>query len=349
MAPVVIALRKLTGLTVRVILTGQHRDLPRQALRTFGISEDQDLGVMRENQSLAGLTARLIEALDAAVCEEHPDLVIAQGDTTSVMVAALAAFYRGVPFAHVEAGLRTGNLNFPFPEELDRIVAGRIARLNFAPTDGSKQALLAEGIPSSTIFVTGNTVIDALFHVASRVGGPSIALPPDRRIVLLTMHRRESFGEPMRSVMQAVQQVAAIVPDVHFVYPVHPNPNVRALACQELGRNPAILLTEPLDYVDLIATLKRSAVVLTDSGGLQEEAPALGKPVLVLRAETERPEAVQAGVAKLVGTRTDVIVAELSRLLTDESAYNAMARGVSPYGDGKAAVRIARVVREFLG
>lgn len=348
MAPVILALRESADLKVRVVLTGQHQELLQQALSTFGVSGDRNLSVMRDNQSLAGLTARLIDTLDPIIAEEAPDLLIAQGDTTTVMVAAMAAFYRNVPFGHVEAGLRTGNMRFPFPEEFNRIVAGRVASLNFAPTEGAKRALLAEGIPGSTIFVTGNTVIDSLLQIAARADTIPFSFPQDRRVILMTMHRRENFGAPMRSIVEAVRQIASDFPDVEFVYPVHPNPNVRAFVHEQLGSRPGFTLTEPLDYTDLVSTMKRATIVLTDSGGLQEEAPALGKPVLVLRAETERPEAVDAGVAKLVGTDKDTIVNEITRLLTEAKAYSSMARGISPYGDGQAAGRIARIVSKFV-
>lgn len=349
MAPVILALRDNPGFRLRVVLTGQHQELLQQALGAFGVVGDRNLAIMRDNQSLADLTSRLLQALDPVIGEEAPDLLLAQGDTTTVMVAAMAAFYRNVPFGHVEAGLRTGNLRFPFPEEFNRIVAGRVASLNFAPTEGSRRALLAEGIPEATITVTGNTVIDALFHVAEIPHVPSVPLADGRRVILLTMHRRENFGAPMRSIIGAIREIAARFPDVEFVYPVHPNPNVRALAHAELGGRRGFTLTEPLDYTDLVSIMKRATLVLTDSGGLQEEAPALGKPVLVLRAETERPEAVDAGVAKLVGTDKSVIIETVTQLLTDEEAYRSMARGVSPYGDGQAAKRIARLTAEFLG
>jgi UDP-N-acetylglucosamine 2-epimerase (non-hydrolysing) len=349
MAPVVAALRRRAGLRPRVLLTGQHRHLLDQSLATFGIRGDADLDVMRPNQTLSGLTARILEALDPVLEQDPPALVLAQGDTTTVMAASIACFHRNVPFGHVEAGLRTGDLRYPFPEEFNRIVAGRVAALNFAPTEGARQALLREGIAESTIHVTGNTVIDALLEVAGRSAAPSVPLPEGGRLMLMTMHRRENFGAPAGAVLEAVRDLCAAFPDLTVLYPVHPNPNVRNPAEAALGGHPQVRLTDPLNYEDLVAALKRATLVLTDSGGLQEEAPALGKPVLVLRNETERPEAVTLGVARLIGTDRARVVAEVSRLLTDPAAYEEMAKGVSPYGDGRAAERIAALVARHVG
>ncbi|WP_135467436.1 non-hydrolyzing UDP-N-acetylglucosamine 2-epimerase [Crenalkalicoccus roseus] len=344
MAPVVTALRRRPELQVRILLTGQHRHLLDQSLATFGLRGDADLDVMRPNQTLSGLTARILEALDPVLEHDPPALVLAQGDTTTVMATAIACFHRNVPFGHVEAGLRTGDLRYPFPEEFNRIVAGRVAALNFAPTEGARRALLREGIADSTIHVTGNTVIDALLEVAERCGAPPVTLPEGRRLMLMTMHRRENFGAPAASVLEAVRELCAAFPDLIVLYPVHPNPNVRGLAEAALSSHPQVYLTGPLDYESLVAAMKHATLVLTDSGGLQEEAPALGKPVLVLRNETERPEAVELGVARLIGTDRARVVAEVSRLLTDPAAYEEMAKGISPYGDGHAAERITEVV-----
>jgi UDP-N-acetylglucosamine 2-epimerase (non-hydrolysing) len=349
MAPVVAALRRQPGLAVRVLLTGQHRRLLDQALAGFGIRADADLEVMRPNQTLSGLTALILTALDPVLERDAPALVLAQGDTTTVMATSVACFHRNVPFGHVEAGLRTGDLRCPFPEEFNRIVAGRVATLNFAPTERARQALLREGIPDSTIHVTGNTVIDALLEVAGRVGKSPIALPAGAWLMLMTMHRRENFGAPAASVLQAVCELCAAFPNLTVVYPVHPNPNIRGPATAALGAHPQVRLTEPLDYEALVYLMRRATLVLTDSGGLQEEAPALGKPVLVLRNETERPEAIELGVARLIGTDQARIVTEVSRLLTDPAAYRKMAKGVSPYGDGRAAERIAAVVARHVG
>ena len=349
MAPVVAALRRLPGVDAQVLLSGQHRDLLDQALAGFSIRSDENLAVMRVNQTLTGLTARLLEALDPLLARDPPSLVLAQGDTTTVMATAIACFHRQVPFGHVEAGLRTGDLRHPFPEEFNRIVVSRAAALNFAPTMDARAALLREAVPEATIHVTGNTVIDALLDVASRVVGDFLPLPPGGRLVLMTMHRRENFGPPAASVLAAVADLCTAFPDLRILYPVHPNPNVRDAAHTALGGHPQVHLTEPLEYRDLVAAMRQATLVLTDSGGLQEEAPALGKPVLVLRNETERPEAVVLGVARLIGTDRGRVVAEASRLLSDPSAYAAMARGISPYGDGRAADRIAGYVAAFLG
>jgi UDP-N-acetylglucosamine 2-epimerase (non-hydrolysing) len=351
MAPVIRALQQLTEVSVRVILSGQHQDLLQNTLLAFDVVGDRNLAVMRPNQSLAGLTARLFESIDAAVEQEAPDLVVAQGDTSTVMVAGVVAFYRDVPFAHVEAGLRTGNLRSPFPEEFNRIVAARAATLNFAPTETARRALLAEGVPASSIYVTGNPVIDALLSVAKRVKSAPFSLAQGRRPILLTVHRRENFGPRLQQILAALKMLAVRHPDIEFILPVHPNPNVRDVVQAELSgrRGCGFTLTEPLEYPDLVAAMMQAELIVTDSGGIQEEAPALGKPVLVLRTETERPEAIEAGVAKLIGVETDDIVREVTVLLTDKEAYAAMARRVSPYGDGKAASRIARLVAAFLG
>ncbi|MGE3914418.1 MAG: non-hydrolyzing UDP-N-acetylglucosamine 2-epimerase [Hyphomicrobiaceae bacterium] len=343
MAPVIKALAGRPGLAVRVVGTGQHRELTRQTLGIFGIEPDIDLDVMRPSQTLAGLTARILERLEPILESEAPALVLAQGDTTSVMVAALASFYRRIPFGHVEAGLRTHDIRNPFPEELNRVVAGRVADLHFAPTEAARANLLAEGTAPDTIHVTGNTVIDALLDVAARdleCAYPTVA---GRKLVLVTAHRRENFGEPLARICAALRQLHDRHADIEIVYPVHPNPNVRATVEPALSGLARVHLIEPVDYLTMAALMKQSWIVLTDSGGIQEEAPALAKPVLVLREETERPEAVAAGAAALVGTSTDRIVAAAESLLAGGEAYARMAQGISPYGDGKAAPRIADI------
>jgi UDP-N-acetylglucosamine 2-epimerase (non-hydrolysing) len=344
MAPIVHALRRRRGLAVQLLLTGQHRGLLDQALAAFGLRGDLDLDLMRPNQSLSGLAARILNGLDPLLEQSPPAMVLAQGDTTTVMATAIACFYRRIPFGHVEAGLRTGDMQHPFPEEFNRVVAGRAAALNFAPTEGARRALLREGVAPETVHVTGNTVIDALLDVARRAPAALPGLPHSGRLVLMTMHRRESFGPPAEQVLAAVRRLCTAFPDLHVLYPVHPNPNVRDLAHAMLGGHPQVTLTEPLGYPELVAAMRHCTLVLTDSGGLQEEAPALGKPVLVLREVTERPEAIDLGVAKLVGTDPDRILAEASELLGSPAAYAAMAKGVSPYGDGRAAERIAALV-----
>lgn len=354
MAPVVRALqRRSDRFRPVVVVTGQHRELVDAALADFEVRSDHDLNLMTPGQTLASLTAALLPAIDGLIREVRPDWVLAQGDTTSVLAASLAAFYNGVPFGHVEAGLRTGDLRRPFPEELNRVVADRVADLLFAPTDRARRTLLAEGVPDDRIVVTGNTGIDALLDMAGRPHDPSRGplrdLPADRRWVLMTAHRRESFGPPFRELCGAVRDLAqAFGPlGTQFVYPVHPNPNVRRPVFELLGDVPGVSLIDPLNYRDMIAAMQRSALILTDSGGLQEEAPALGVPVLVLRETTERPEGVEAGMARLVGTARSSIVAEASRLLGDPSslaAFAESARKPNPYGDGRAADRIVEAL-----
>lgn len=346
MAPIIHRLQQNAGMAVRLLLTGQHRDLLDQALASFDLRADINLDLMQPNQSLSSLSARIMSGIDPILEQNRPAMVLAQGDTTTVMATAIASFHRQIPFGHVEAGLRTGNLASPFPEEFNRIIAGRAATLNFAPTEGARQALLREAVSPETIHVTGNTVIDALFAIAARQPQLSVALPPNRRLVLMTMHRRENFGAPAAEVFDAVRRLCTTFPDLHFLYPVHPNPNIRDIAHSMLGGNPQVTLTEPLDYPEVVAAMQRCTLVLTDSGGLQEEAPALGKPVLVLRGETERPEAITLGVAKLIGTGRLQVFHEVSRLLTSPAAYAGMAKGVSPYGDGHAAERIAELVAD---
>ncbi|SHM49114.1 UDP-N-Acetylglucosamine 2-epimerase [Rhodanobacter sp. OK091] len=348
MAPLIKALKREPWAQVTVLATAQHRGLLDQVLSLFDIQPDVDLNIMRANQALPELTARLITALDEKFAEFSPDVVLAQGDTTTVMTAALVAFYRRIPFGHVEAGLRTHDLDNPFPEEMNRLVAGHLARWHFVPTERSRKNLLREGIPDSAIHVTGNTVIDALLEVAATDWPLDIPLDSDKRLVLVTAHRRENFGEPFRAVCRAIRTLVDRYADIEVVYPVHPNPNISSVAHELLGGHPRIRLCAPLDYAPFVEAQKRAYLILTDSGGVQEEAPALGKPVLVMRSETERPEAVDEGVVRLVGTDEARIVAEASRLLDDPDAYREMARGVSPYGDGKASQRIAAVLRDAL-
>ena len=346
MAPVIKALRRRRSeIETVVCVTGQHREMLDQVLTLFDIRPDYDLNLMQENQSLAGLTAGALTRLDATLGEARPDWVLTQGDTTTAMVATLAAFYHRVKVGHVEAGLRTWNKYHPFPEELNRKIADAICDLHFAPTESARDNLRREGVAAESILVTGNTVIDALLEVAARPydwgGGPLAALPADRRIILVTAHRRENFGPPFAEICAALLEIAARHPETHLVYPVHLNPNVQGIVRQTLDQAPNITLLPPLDYLPLVQLLKRSYLVLTDSGGLQEEAPGLGKPVLVLREVTERPEGVAAGTVRLVGTDRGRIVAEADRLLTDAAEYERMARAVNPYGDGQAGERIA--------
>lgn len=348
MAPVIKALKSEPWARVTVLSTAQHRGLLDQVLTLFDIRPDVDLDIMQPGQTLVELTARLITALDQTFGALMPDVVLAQGDTSTVMTAALVAFYRRIPFGHVEAGLRTHDLDSPFPEEMNRLVAGHLARWHFAPTQRARQNLLREGISDAAVFVTGNTVIDALLDVASSSWPLGFSLDPGKRLLLVTTHRRENCGKPLRAICRAIRQLVDGYPDVEVVYPVHPNPQVRTVVHELLGQRPRILLCEPLDYASFVEVQKRAFLILTDSGGVQEEAPALGKPVLVLRTETERPEAIDEGVARLVGTNQARIVAEVSQLLDSEVAYRKMAHVASPYGDGHAAQRIVATLREAL-
>ena len=346
MAPVILALKNEPWVKVRVLATAQHRNMLDQVNAFFGIQPDIDLDIMRPNQTLTTLTSRLLLELDKVLQTEKPDVVLVQGDTTTVMSVAMACFYHRIPIGHVEAGLRTWDMQNPFPEEANRVITGKLARWHFAPTEGSRQNLLREGVQDADILVTGNTVIDALLMTASKDIEVGIELDANKRLVLVTSHRRENFGQPFRNICQALHTLAKNNSDVQFLYPVHPNPNVKDVAYEMLGSSPNILLCDPLDYAPFVAAMKRAYLIISDSGGVQEEAPALGKPVLVLRDETERPEAVDQGVVKLVGPNYERIVTEAQRLLDDELAYREMARGISPYGDGLAAGRIVKTLRE---
>jgi UDP-N-acetylglucosamine 2-epimerase (non-hydrolysing) len=365
LAPVVLALRRTPGVECRVCVTGQHRQMLDQVLEVFAITPDADLNLMEPNQTLARLTSRAIEAIDRYLVASRPDLVLVQGDTTTVLCAALAAFYQKIPVGHVEAGLRTGNLHAPWPEEANRVLATRLTTLHFAPTNTSRDNLLREGIPAAGILVTGNTVIDALLLARDQVRAsppaipelpgllqPATLLEDGPAMVLITGHRRENFGGGFESICQSIADLAHQFPDVHFVYPVHLNPNVVEPVQRILGtanRGPKnVHLIPPQSYLPFVGLLARAKVILTDSGGVQEEAPSLGKPVLVMRETTERPEAVEAGTVRLVGTDRDKIVHEMTRLLTDEDAYLEMSRAHNPYGDGLAADRIVQACCNFL-
>ncbi len=350
MAPVILRLRQTPGVESVVCVTAQHREMLDQVLDLFGITPDIDLNLMRPEQTLAGISAAIFTHLDPVLREMQPDWVLAQGDTTTVMATALLSYYHRIRFGHVEAGLRTNDKWQPFPEEINRRVAGVVADLHFAPTDWARQNLLQEGIPEEIIWVTGNPVIDALHQVVRSPfdwdASPLAKLPSDKRLILVTAHRRENFGRPLENICTALRELSSR-PDVHLVYPVHLNPNVWDVVHRLLDGVPNVTLLPPLDYLPLVHLLKRSVLVLTDSGGLQEEAPGLGVPVLVLRTVTERPEGVQAGTVKLVGTDTVRIVQEATRLLDDPQAHAAMAQAVNPYGDGHAAERIVKALIEF--
>lgn len=348
MAPVILALRDAQFASVTVVSTGQHRDMTRETLATFNVEVDHDLKVMVPNQTLAGLSSRVFSELDAFLEAEPQDLIVVQGDTTSVMIGSLAAFYRRIPIGHVEAGLRTHDLRRPFPEELNRVVTSLVSAMHFAPTEGARINLLKAGVSSRAVHVTGNTVIDALKLIAASAPPCAYPISPGRRLVLVTAHRRENFGLPLEHICDAIVSLLDRFPDIEFVYPVHPNPNVAGPVTIRLAGLDRVHLIPPATYTALVSLMQRAYLILTDSGGIQEEAPALGKPVLVLRSETERPEAVEAGAARVVGTDAERIIAAVSQLLTDDVAYRKMTTAGSPYGDGRAAGRIAALCRRFL-
>ena len=348
MAPVILALKDSPNIDCRVLATAQHRHLLDQVLEVFNIVPDIDLDIMRPNQALTTLTARLLLDIDDVLLAEDPAVVLAQGDTSTVMTIALASFYHRIPFGHVEAGLRTWDISNPFPEEMNRVIAGRLASWHFAPTESARQNLLREGIADSEIIVTGNTVIDALKSVAEISPEIGVELDDSKRLILVTTHRRENFGEPIKVICRAIRTLVERNEDVQVLYPVHPNPNVQSVAHEMLGDHPRIVLCQPLDYLPFVGAMQRAYLILSDSGGVQEEAPALGKPVLVLRSETERPEAVEAGAARLVGSDFEKIVGETQRLLDDENVYREMAQSISPYGDGHAAERIVKLLMQQL-
>lgn len=352
MFPVIHALRTRPGIEIRVIVTAQHRGLLDQVLEIAGIVPDIDLDVMVPNQTLDGLTAKLIVELGKAFDSERPDRVVVHGDTLTTMVASLAAYYRKIPVAHVEAGLRSGDIHHPWPEEVNRRVVACIADMNFAPTQAAADALLRESRTPEGIHITGNTVIDALLATRERVlAEPRLASGLDnlatrfagKRIVVVTSHRRENFGGGMEAIARSIAEIASR-PDVAVIFPVHPNPNVRPVMDEMLGNLSNVAMIDPLDYPHFVRLLDLCDLVLTDSGGVQEEAPSLGKPVLVMRETTERPEGVEAGTARLVGADRDRIVQGVLTLLDDADAYQAMARAHNPFGDGKAAERIASII-----
>jgi UDP-N-acetylglucosamine 2-epimerase (non-hydrolysing) len=351
LAPVVLELRNRPEIESVVCVTAQHREMLDQPLELFEIVPDHDLDIMTAGQSLAQVTSRAIEGLDRVIAEEKPDWVLVQGDTTTAFCGALAAFYHKVKVGHVEAGLRTYNKYSPYPEEMNRCLVGQLTDYHFAPTDRSRDALLREDFAAENIFVTGNTVIDSLLWARERLDGGEAELPEGltdqlagKRVVLVTGHRRESFGEGFTNICKAIKTVADEKEDVAFVYPMHLNPNVRAPVNEILQGHERIHLIEPLTYMPFVWLMNRADLVLTDSGGVQEEAPSLGKPVLVMRDTTERPEGVDAGNARLVGTDLDAIVGSLRELLDDEKAYNAMANVKNPYGDGTSAKQIIDLI-----
>ena len=356
LCPLLLKLQSFPDLySTKVCVTAQHRGMLDQVLAAFGVTPDYDLNVMTPGQSLYQSTGRILQALEEPFAESKPDLAVVQGDTTTTFCGALAAFYSGVPVAHVEAGLRTGDLHQPFPEELNRVLTAKLARLHFAATTAAAENLRQEGI-SEHVWITGNTGIDAVLHVrdclergelpVSGSGFDRASLRAGKRLILVTAHRRESFGEGFQQICKALTAIANRS-DVHVVYPVHPNPNVQTVVNERLRTHPNITLTEPMDYLPFVDLMRRAYLILTDSGGIQEEGPSLGKPVLVLREKTERPEAVEAGTVKLVGTGVGRIVRETTNLLDCPDDYERMSRIHNPYGDGHASERIEAALRDY--
>lgn len=353
MAPVVKACKARPELDVKVCVTAQHRQMLDQVMDIFGLTADFDLNVMAPNQTLADVTCKVLKGMEGVFAEWKPDMILVQGDTTTVMAAALAAFYHKIAIGHVEAGLRTGNLYSPWPEEANRLLAGCLANQHYAPTPRSRDNLLKENKDPATVFVTGNTVIDALHEAVKIMDGDAALkarlatqfpfLDPAKRLVLVTGHRRENFGDGFIHICNAIRRVAER-PDVQVVYPMHMNPNVRRPVNEILGGLVNVHLIEPLDYLSFLYMMRHSYLIMTDSGGVQEEAPSLGKPVIVMRDTTERPEAVDAGTVILAGTETDAMASAAERLLDDRAFYDKMAHSVNPYGDGLAARRIAELV-----
>lgn len=353
MAPLVQTLAADDRFRVTSAVTAQHREMLDQVLAVFELHPEHDLDLMRPNQTLPDLTARVISEVTPVLAQESPDIVLVQGDTTTVFAASLAAFYQQIPVGHVEAGLRTSDRYNPFPEEINRRLTSRLATLHFAPTDWAARNLRDEGLEDDGIFITGNTVIDALQSVVKR----QLHLPEDlaveefagRRLVLVTAHRRENLGPPLEAICDALVELVHRFDDIALVYAMHRNPKVRDTVVDKLGELRRVHLIEPPDYFTFVGLMNEAALILTDSGGIQEEAPALGKPVLVLRRTTERPEGVEAGTARLVGTETGAIVDAASKLLSDPAAYGEMAQAVNPYGDGRAAERIADAIAHYFG
>ena len=346
LCPVIFGLReKSQQFNLIVIVTGQHREMLAQILKEFEVEPQYNLDVMEKNQSLARLTEKVIPALDNILLKESPDILLVQGDTTTSLVAGLVAFYHKIMIGHVEAGLRTYNKYFPFPEEINRKLISGFTDINFAPTQSAADNLIREGIPQDKVFITGNTVIDALFYVLGNYKNKWTEFQNcENRQILITAHRRENFGMPLKNICQALVKLIRKYDDIEITYPVHKNPNVQKVIYEYLSDVERVNLIEPVNYFEFVSLMSESYLILTDSGGIQEEAPSLGKPVLVLRDETERPEAIAAGTVKLVGTDTDVIVKETGILLDNEDVYSQMANAINPYGDGQASGRIADII-----
>lgn len=352
LSPLIKELKKRKSFDTKVLITGQHREMIDPILKAFEIEPDMDLNIFKAGQSLTEITNKSLSGIEAAIKKYEPDLLIVQGDTTAVFAGALAGFYNQVKVAHVEAGLRSGDLYSPFPEEANRMMTGVLSYINFAPTEESRQNLLRENVSAEKIFVTGNTGIDALFMARKddyvfeddRINNIDFE---NKRVIVLTAHRRENIGQYMENIFSAVKDIADKYEDVMIIYPMHKNPKVREIAEEFLGQNNNVILTEPIDYLSFSNLMSKSYLIVTDSGGIQEEAPSLGVPVLVARKETERPEGIIAGTAKLIGVERDTIYESIDRLLVDNTEYMKMANAVNPYGDGKSSIRIADILEEI--
>jgi UDP-N-acetylglucosamine 2-epimerase (non-hydrolysing) len=352
MAPVAYALKNVEFFELQIVLTAQHRELLDQVMEIFKLKADYDLNIMQEKQTLTQITVRVLEGLERIWQKDTPDMVLVHGDTTTTFAASLAAFYKKIPIGHVEAGLRTYDKYQPYPEEMNRHLTGVLSDLHFAPTRRAKENLLKENVPSNNVFVTGNTVIDALLFVYNTLDKFEINLPveiPKGKYILVTSHRRENWGKPLENIALALKEILNEFEDLYIVYPVHPNPIIRDTVNSILGNEKRAILISPVDYVTMVYLIANCKLVLTDSGGLQEEVPSLGKPVLVLRGVTERPEAVEAGTVKIIGTDRQRIVEEVRKLLLDKDEYNKMAKALNPYGDGKASERIRDILIYYFG
>jgi UDP-N-acetylglucosamine 2-epimerase (non-hydrolysing) len=340
MAPIISLLNRDVFFDHKLILTGQHKELIEDIFPIFGIKEDLNLNLMTNNQSLSDITSSIISSLSKVFEREKPDFVLAQGDTTTVFCCALVCFYNKIKFGHVEAGLRTNNKYFPFPEEVNRVLVSHLTDYHFSPTENSKENLLKEGIQKDKIFVVGNTIVDSVLHVSKK-----IKTKIQKNKIFLTAHRRENFGKPLEDIFSAIKEILSIYPNIEITYPIHPNPNVKNYALEFFKDIQRINLIDPLNYYNCIKTMKESSIIITDSGGIQEESSVLKKPILILRNETERPEILEHGMAKLVGSNKKLIIEEISKLLTNKSYYKSMVKNISPFGDGTSSKKIIKIIK----